>query len=123
MADRFRATLGRRHIKLVPLQAPGVQEQLGLSDSELLTEMRLLTADGKLLGGADAALELARRYWWTWPIRQLARLPVVVDLFRAAYRWIASHRHCAAGLCPTNRCHCSRRQHHARTRRTFLEMP
>jgi predicted DCC family thiol-disulfide oxidoreductase YuxK len=84
-AARFRRALARRGFRLVP--------------SGLWPEMRLLTADGHTLGGADAVLYLARRILWAWPVWALAQLPGMQRVYRAAYRWIAAHRYCLSGAC------------------------
>jgi predicted DCC family thiol-disulfide oxidoreductase YuxK len=98
-ARRFRRTLESRGFELAPLQSPRVRTLLNLPDDELLREMRLLTADGKVVGGADALIHLARRIWWAWPVYALARLPGVPALLAAAYRWFAARRHCLTGSC------------------------
>jgi len=91
--------LAERRLRLLPLQTPGCGHKLGLTHPELMLEMQLLLPDGRRLGGADAMLEIGRHFWWAWPIRQLARLPVMMKLFRAGYRRIARHRGCANGAC------------------------
>ena len=70
-----------------------------MSDAELLAEMRLLRPDGKIFGGADALLEIAREFWCLWPIRLLAQFTFIERLLHASYRWVARHRHCAGGTC------------------------
>jgi predicted DCC family thiol-disulfide oxidoreductase YuxK len=99
LAERFNKTLARRRFELVALQAEWVRARLGLDDSELLAEMRLLKPDGRIIGGADALLEISREFWWAWPLRQMGRVPAAMKLFRAGYRWIARRRHCAGGAC------------------------
>lgn len=99
LAEYFRGALTRRRFELAPLQAPWVRERLGLAEPELLTEMRLLKPDGRMVGGADAVLEIGRQFWWTWPLRWLGRVPAVRQFLKAGYRWVASHRHCAGGAC------------------------
>ncbi len=88
--------LQKRGFALAPLQDPRVGPLLGLSQSELLREMRLLTDDGQQFGGASAAVALAREIWWAHPLAWLAALPGMMPILRSAYRWIASRRHCAA---------------------------
>ena len=61
--------------------------------------MRLLLADGRELGGADALVEIARRIWWAWPLFALAQVPGVMLLLHAAYRQVAANRHCISGAC------------------------
>ena len=96
-ARHLHATLESRGFGLAALQSPRVRALLNLPDGELLREMRLLTADGSVLGGADALIFLARTIWWAWPVYALAQLPGVRALLAAAYRWLAAHRHCLGG--------------------------
>ena len=96
---RFQDALARRHLALLPLQTPWVRARLGLADSELLAEMRLLRPDGRLFGGADALLEIGRHFRWAWPLRQMGRISAMMKLFRAGYRWFARSRNCADGAC------------------------
>jgi predicted DCC family thiol-disulfide oxidoreductase YuxK len=89
----------RRGIDVAPLQDPRVQSLLGLSQSELLREMRLVMADGTHSGGADAAVALAREIRWARPLVWLSRVPLVMPALRRLYRWIAARRHCTAAHC------------------------
>ena len=98
-ASRFNRILAKRGFGLRPLQTPGVASRLGISERDLLREIRLLLADGRVLGGADAVAEIARHIWWAKPGWLLNCLPGVKHLFRMAYRLIAANRHCAAGRC------------------------
>lgn len=99
LVRRFHNTLAGRRFELLPLQTPWVRAQLGLAETDLLAEMRLLESDGTVFGGADAVCQIARHFWWTWPFRQLSRIPAVMNLFRRCYRWIARHRSCANNVC------------------------
>jgi predicted DCC family thiol-disulfide oxidoreductase YuxK len=99
LAGRFRPLLVRRHLELLPLQTTWVRAKLGLADSRLRAEMRLLLPDGRNFGGADALIEISRRYGWTWPLRQMARVPPVKELLRRGYRWMARRRDCLNGIC------------------------
>ena len=91
-----RARLERRGFGFAPLQSPGVRARLGLSEAELLSELRVLRADGRRLGGAAAVVEIARQVWWGWPLAAFARLPGAGRLLAAGYRWVAGHRRCAS---------------------------
>jgi predicted DCC family thiol-disulfide oxidoreductase YuxK len=91
-------TLIRRGFALAPLQDPRVGALLGLSQSELLLEMRLLLSNGQQTGGADAAVALSHEIWWARPLVWLSRLPGMMRLLRRAYRWIAAHRKCSAAI-------------------------
>jgi predicted DCC family thiol-disulfide oxidoreductase YuxK len=99
MARSFRRLLAGRHFELLPLQTPWVRTRLALSDSQLLDEMRFLRPDGKFFGGANALLEIARYFWWAWPLRQLGCIPPVTKMLRAGYRWVAKNRDCAMHGC------------------------
>jgi predicted DCC family thiol-disulfide oxidoreductase YuxK len=93
-------SLTRRGIAIAPLQDPRVGELLGLSDEELLVEMRVLLAgdaeSGRQYGGADAVVALAREIWWARPLLWFSKLPGGKSALDAGYRWVASHRKCAA---------------------------
>src|SRR5438105_2944075 len=58
-AVRFNRLLHKRGIELLPLQSAYARDLLRLADAELPNEMRLLTDDNRLLGGADALIALA----------------------------------------------------------------
>jgi len=90
------ATLQKRGFALAPLQDPRVGALLGLSQSALLLEMRLLLSHGQQVGGADAAVALAQEIWWARPIAWLSNLPGMMQLFRHVYDRIAAHRKCPA---------------------------
>ncbi|HUK31137.1 MAG TPA: DUF393 domain-containing protein [Candidatus Acidoferrum sp.] len=102
--------LTRRGIAIAPLQDPRVGSLLGLSREDLLVEMRVLLADGAAhgrqinggqvagtqFGGADAVIALAREIWWARPFLWFSKLPGGMRVLDAGYRWVASHRKCAA---------------------------
>jgi predicted DCC family thiol-disulfide oxidoreductase YuxK len=126
-AERVRGVLARRRFEVLPLQTPWVRARLGLPEAELLAEMRLLSAGGEVFGGADALLEISRHYWWAWPLWQIGRIPAAMKWFRAGYRWMARHHHCAGDACKQGasrnlqvRQLCAKQEHF---RRVFLEMP
>jgi predicted DCC family thiol-disulfide oxidoreductase YuxK len=92
--------LTKRGLAIAPLQDPRVGELLGLTEEELLLEMRVLLADdsqnGRQYGGADAVVALAREIWWARPFLWFSKLPSGMRALDAGYRWVASHRKCAA---------------------------
>ena len=90
--------LKKRGFALAPLQDPRVGALLGLPQSELLLEMRLLLTNGQQTGGADAAVALAHEIWWARPLVWLSKLPGMMQLLRRAYRWIAARRKCSAAI-------------------------
>ncbi len=89
----------RRHLGVAPLQDPRVGALLGRSLDELLYAVRFLAPDGSLHSGADAFLALAREIWWARPLVWLSRVPGVMSVMHAAYRWIARNRKCNAEKC------------------------
>jgi predicted DCC family thiol-disulfide oxidoreductase YuxK len=99
LARRFRRPLELRGFGLAALQDPRVQALLALPLDDLLWEMRVATADGKIYGGAEAIVYLARQIWWAWPLYAVAKLPGVPRILDAGYRWFADHRTCASGFC------------------------
>jgi predicted DCC family thiol-disulfide oxidoreductase YuxK len=102
----YAETFLRQHgFLLLPLQTPGVTDRLGLPHEELMRELKLLTADGRILGGAEAMLEIARKVWWTWPLRILAGLPGGGSLLRWLYARVAANRYCLSNACSLNRRH------------------
>lgn len=117
-AARFAPMLHRHHFNLALLQTPWVRQRLGLTPNALLIEMKLLAADGRIYGGADALLQIARTIWWVWPVYALAQIPGAMVLIRAVYRVIAKNRHCLNGACLIQK-QLARRH----TTRVFFEMP
>lgn len=100
LARWLEPTLLRRSFHCAALQEHWVAIVLGLPREELLNELRVRTANGEVLGGANALLHLARHIWWAWPLYALGRIPSPRDLLRAAYRWFAARRHCVS-VCPS----------------------
>jgi hypothetical protein len=39
---------------------------------------------------------MTREIWWAQPLAWLAKIPGMMALWHAAYRWVAAHRSCAA---------------------------
>jgi predicted DCC family thiol-disulfide oxidoreductase YuxK len=102
LAERSRETLRRGGFELVPLQARGVGERLRVAPEVLMTQMWVLARDGRVLGGADACVYLAREIrsaWWARVLMVAAALPGGTRLLRWGYRWVAEHRHRFGGTC------------------------
>jgi predicted DCC family thiol-disulfide oxidoreductase YuxK len=98
-ATRFAPLLRRHDFRCLPLQTPWVQERLHLKPGELLLEMKLLTAGGKVFGGAEALLQIARNIWWAWPLFVFSFLPGIKFFLDLAYRQVAARRNCLGGQC------------------------
>jgi alginate O-acetyltransferase complex protein AlgI len=95
LAQRFENVFAKRGFLFEPLQQEWVERRLNLTSVEALEEMRVLTATGEVLGGADAVIHLARQLWWGAPLAFLARLPFAHTALHRLYRWVAAHRTCA----------------------------
>ena len=93
-ARRFDRIFHRRGFLFLPLQTNWVMQRLDLKPGAPLEEIRVLTADGRDIGGANAVIFLARQIWWAHPFAALARLPGMHKLLDRGYRWIAAHRGC-----------------------------
>jgi predicted DCC family thiol-disulfide oxidoreductase YuxK len=103
LARRLRRPLESRGYGLAALQDPRVQSLLALPPEDLLREMRVATTEGKIYGGAEAVIYLARQFWWAWPLYAAARLPGVPRILDAGYRWFADHRPCSSNSCSLSR--------------------
>ena len=100
---RFRRVFARHRIGVAALQEPEVARRLGLAPGADLEEMKVLTRDGRVLGGADGVLYVCRAIWWLWPVYGMGKVPVVNALFVWMYRRVAARRFCVGGQCDTYR--------------------
>lgn len=89
----WRGTLEQRGYAIASLQTPWVMERLKMEPKELLRDIRLLTAEGRLVEGADVYLHVMRRIWWAWPLYVLFSLPVLNRAFWIGYRLFAANRY------------------------------
>lgn len=95
----WEGALLRRGFAIAPLQADWVREKTGLSEAELLKDLRLLLADGTMLLGADAYRYATRRIWWAWPVYLCAVTPLLRNVFDWSYRTFAAHRYQISQAC------------------------
>lgn len=82
-----------------PLQDPWVRGQTDLDEAALLTDLRLLRADGALVSGAEVYREVLDASPWTRPLAFLTRLPGLRRLFEGGYRLFARHRYRVSQAC------------------------
>jgi alginate O-acetyltransferase complex protein AlgI len=101
--NRFRRVLERNGFVPVPLQSAEARAALGLSGPELLSELRVVLRDGKVLGGADAVVYLLQFLRAGRALSRLAEFPGMMPLLRRAYHWVARNRSCNAGACEVKR--------------------
>jgi predicted DCC family thiol-disulfide oxidoreductase YuxK len=92
-------TLRRIGLDVAPLEAPWVAERTGLSPELLLTELRLVHADGRLTSGADVYRYVMRRLWWAWPIYVVSIVPAGRQIFNWGYRAFAARRRQLSSVC------------------------
>jgi len=92
-------TLARSGFEIASLDEPWVAERLRMPHEELLTDIRLLTAGGQLISGADVYLYVTRRIWWAWPFYAIFSLPGFNRLMHAGYRRFARNRYCVSHAC------------------------
>lgn len=81
---------------MVPLQSEQARSTLGLAPGNVPDEMKVETRQGKILGGVDGILHIARRIWWAWPLWLLGQVPGIHSILVWRYRRIAATRHCRA---------------------------
>src|SRR6266567_3854149 len=93
-AKRFERIFRRRGFLFLPLQTDWVMKRLDLEPGAPLEEMRVLTSNGRDIGGADAVIFLGRQIWWARPFVALARLPGMHNVLDRGHRLIAAHRGC-----------------------------
>ena len=97
LINRWGQRLRRAGFRLLPLQAPWVQRRLQLSG--IPDEMKLITASGEVIGGADAVVAIAEGLGLAHDLAQGARVPLIRPLLRTLYAVVAKHRSCAPGGC------------------------
>jgi predicted DCC family thiol-disulfide oxidoreductase YuxK len=92
-------TLERQGFAIASLDEPWVAEKMNTPREELLTDIRLLTADGQLISGSDVYLYVTRRIWWAWPFYAFFSLPGFNRLIHLGYRWFARNRYHISHAC------------------------
>jgi predicted DCC family thiol-disulfide oxidoreductase YuxK len=93
------ATLRRRGFEIATLQSDWARARVPMDEAARLHDIRLLTADGTVISGADAYRHLMRRIWWAWPLYLLASTPGLRAVFDRCYRAFADNRHRFARRC------------------------
>ena len=70
-----------------------------LNDGRTAAVMKVRTAEGTELGGAEAIAHLCRQVWWLWPVWWVSRMPGIGRAGRWGYAVVASRRHCRRDGC------------------------
>lgn len=91
--QRMRRLDDRDTFEYVPRQAEGLEQRFPkLAEGDFNTGMRLVEPGGAIHVGADAVYHIARRLrvgrWVAW----LYRVPVLHQIARGIYGWIARNR-------------------------------
>lgn len=115
---RFNRLFAQSGFCWLPAQTPGTAKRLGIEESSLREEMKVLLAGGRVVGGVDAWAALFRSVWWLWPLGVLLSAPLIHWFGEKCYRWIARNRHCLDGRCSLNNSQTTQHRHAA-----FFEMP
>ena len=92
-------TLARLGLGIAPLQTPWVRARLELGPDALLSDIRLLLADGTHLAGAEVYRYVMQRLWWAYPLYLVAAAPGLRNVFDVAYRAFADHRRQISAVC------------------------
>jgi predicted DCC family thiol-disulfide oxidoreductase YuxK len=92
-------SLCRRGFEISPLQADWVPAKLQKGETELLSDLRLLLADGSQICGADVYRYAMRRIWWTWPVYLFSITPGLRKVFNLGYRKLAANRYRISPAC------------------------
>jgi predicted DCC family thiol-disulfide oxidoreductase YuxK len=95
----WKPILERHEFAVAALEESWVGEKLSMPYDELVRDIRLLMADGRLFSGEDAYLQVARRIWWAWPFYAVFSLPGFHWMIRVGYRWFARNRHFVSHAC------------------------
>jgi predicted DCC family thiol-disulfide oxidoreductase YuxK len=98
-AKFWTTTLARHGFDVASLDELWVADKIKMPREELLTDIRLLTAGGQLVSGAEVYLYVARRMWWAWPFYAVFSLPGLNWLIHAGYKWFARHRYFVSKAC------------------------
>lgn len=99
LVEKYRKPLEAASFQFIPLQQKGVEQELGIRKESLLEEMKVKTSDGRVRGGAEAVVYLARHIKSLWPLVWLSHLPFGMSVINLGYRWFAKNRGCQSGAC------------------------
>jgi predicted DCC family thiol-disulfide oxidoreductase YuxK len=96
---RWGHRMRRAGFRLATLQSPVIQQRLNLRGTP--DEMKLITARGQVVGGAEAVVAIAEGLGFPHDLANVARTPIVMSLLRHLYAVVAKHRSCANDVCRT----------------------
>lgn len=88
---------GWGRLDLVPLQAPGVLAELGISRQQAERALHVVTPDGEVHVAGDALRVILSELPWLWPAAWLWRLPGFGWLVERLYHLVGEHRYQLSG--------------------------
>ena len=97
------STLRGLGLDVAQLQDGWVRERLGIDNTELLVDLRLLLASGVQVRGADVYRYVMRRLWWAWPLYLITIAPLSRSAFDWGYHTFARHRYRISRACRLER--------------------
>lgn len=87
-------TWSKNRIEIRPWHTiPEQMAALGLTNEDGMTKAWFVSADGQLIGGAEAINEAMRYVWWAKPVTYFYKLPGIRQLEDRVYEWIAKNRY------------------------------
>lgn len=95
----WESTLRRRGFAISTLQALWVSHTLRLGEDELVSDLRLVLADGRQISGADVYRYVMRRIWWAYPLYRVSVAPLFRLVFDWGYRTFADNRYRISRAC------------------------
>lgn len=84
VVERYAVAKGYRFLPL--------REWLQLNPGASPDGMYVVTGEGRVLFGVDAALHVAGLVWWLRPVEWQGRIGWIHGLLARFYRWFAAHR-------------------------------
>ncbi len=91
--------LRRRGFVVDRLQSGWVGPYFGMSQQDLVKDIRLVRSGGTNVEGADVYRFVMKRIWWAVPLYYLSVVPCFKTIFDMSYRMFADHRHLFSRSC------------------------
>ncbi len=96
----FWAKMLRAHgYEIEMLQSEWVSQRLGLSESEILSDILILRPSGEQVRGADVYRDVMSKVWWLKPIYFCSMAPLSRQIFNLAYKVFNKNRYRVSRVC------------------------
>lgn len=96
---RFGPALEKRGFHCLPIQRAIKQFPGRFSPEEWRRELKIIRANGSVIGGAQAVAELMKAFALWRPLGALIDLPGIRKVSAAVYQWAARRRYCWSKTC------------------------